>query len=603
MKGTVVNIWLNTIEKLYGTKMKEEVLAANGWDPHRIITPLEEIEDTRIKAIIGSFARKKDMTEDELWQTLGKHNVQSFHDWFPSYFETNTAMGFLMLMDKVHAQLTKMIPGAKPPRLIPEPVDEKNFIMVYKSTRGLQQYLMGLIEGVGEFFHEKIETKILEEYMEQDTHVVKIHLKFEKTPRKIRKYWLSSVLSFGFIRSISLKTALIPAVLSLIVQLRLSGLDGLLMALAVSAVVFLSVYLVSRLLLKPLHTIESDLREIRLLHLSEEVSVMTGDQLESLSHESAQMKAVLREEFTYYKGSMDDLYSFTGKFSEVAKKLSEVSGLIASSVEEVAEGASHQASETEESVHILSRNIEILNQISAKELEGKERLEKAAKQIEVSSENLENVFVTMNHMKNKFSAVNAQGKELGTKVQDIKTIVSTVESIAEQTNLLALNASIEAARAGEMGRGFSVVAEEIRKLAEDSRGAVSTINENLNEFVVGVNEMVHQVNSQYMELDSGTLTMETVTAESKEAVRSISDVTASISDISARLSEETERINDVFVNVHKLAAIAEENSASSQEMSANVTDFTAEISSLTENIDELEKVILFIKNDLKNIRL
>ena len=71
-------------------------------------------------------------------------------------------MGFLMLMDKVHAQLTKMIPGAKPPRLIPEPIDDKNFIMVYKSTRGLQHYLMGLIEGVGEFFNEKIEAQILE---------------------------------------------------------------------------------------------------------------------------------------------------------------------------------------------------------------------------------------------------------------------------------------------------------------------------------------------------------------------------------------------------------------------------------------------------------
>jgi methyl-accepting chemotaxis protein len=66
---------------------------------------------------------------------------------------------------------------------------------------------------------------------------------------------------------------------------------------------------------------------------------------------------------------------------------------------------------------------------------------------------------------------------------------------------------------------------------------------------------------------------------------------------------ETEKINQVFDNVHKLAAIAEENSASSQEMSANVTSFAGEISKLTENIDELEKVVLFLKNELKRYKL
>ena len=225
------------------------------------------------------------------------------------------------------------------------------------------------------------------------------------------------MLSFGFIRSISVKIALIPTVLSMIMQLQISGAENLLTVVAVPSVIFISVYLVSSLLLKPVHDIESELREIRSLNLSEDVNVLTGDKMESLSSESTKMKAALREEFTYYRGSVDDLYSYTEKFSEVAKKLSDVSGLIASSVEEVAEGASHQASETEESVTILSQNIEILNQISTKELEGKKRLEEAAKQIEISFSNLENVFAAMNLMKKNFSAVNIRGKELGSRVQ------------------------------------------------------------------------------------------------------------------------------------------------------------------------------------------
>src|SRR5690554_3186390 len=141
MKGTLVSIWLTTLTRLFGEDQKNEILIAAGWNPQRIITPLEEIDDTEIKGIIDKFAKKQGLKTEELYRILGKNNVQSFRDWFPSYFETNSAMGFLMMMDTVHTQLTKMIAGAKPPRLIPEPIDEKNFVMVYKSKRGLHHYL------------------------------------------------------------------------------------------------------------------------------------------------------------------------------------------------------------------------------------------------------------------------------------------------------------------------------------------------------------------------------------------------------------------------------------------------------------------------------
>ncbi len=603
MKGTVVSIWLNTISRIYGEKTKEEVLRANGWDPNRMITPLEEIDDHKIKGLIDAFARKQNLKSEELWRILGQNNIKSFHDWFPSYFQTDTAMGFLMLMDKVHTQLTKMIPGAKPPRLIPVPVDDKNFQMVYKSTRGLHHYLMGLIEGVGVHFGEKIEAQIAEESMENDVHVVKINLKFEKSPKIIRRYTFSKILSLGFIRSVGVKIALLPALISGGTVLALSGTGNLALLFSVPLSVFASVYFAGTLILKPVMDLKDELKEIENLNLAEELSVKTGDHIERIFEKASDTKAVLREEFTYYRGGMDDLYSFTGKFSKVAGNLSEVSELIASSVEEVAEGAMHQASETEASVSILSENIETLNRISSKELEGKANLEEAVKQIEQSFGDLEKVSGNLNLVKNNFSKVNDHGKELGIKVKDMISIVSTVESIAEQTNLLALNASIEAARAGEMGRGFSVVAEEIRKLAEDSKDAVTTINLNLNQFISGVNEMVFEVNNQYGELDQGTKTMDTVAMESKDASKRIHAVSDSISEISYQLSTETEKINHVFDNVIKLAAIAEENSASSQEMSANVTSFTTEIASLTENISELEKVVLFLKNELSRYKL
>ncbi len=603
MKGTLVSIWLTTLTRLYGENQKNEILKAAGWHPQRIITPLEEIDDAEIKGIMENFAKKEGMKIEELYRTLGVNNVQSFREWFPSYFETNSAMGFLMMMDTIHAQLTKMISGAKPPRLIPEPIDEKNFLMVYKSTRGLHHYLMGLIEGVGKHFGEKIDAEIVEETKEGEVYVVKIHLSFEKTPKKVKKYAFSRVLSLGFIKSFPLKSAILPALVSATAIFAVQGTQNLVLLISIPLMVLVSSAIGNLLLFKPVKDIKEEIEAIKVLDLSKELKIITADQFEGILGDLSEAKEHLKEEFTYYRGGMDDLYSFIGKFSKVAKNLGDVSELIASSVEEVAEGAQHQASETEASVSILAENIKILNEISTQELNGKKSLEDAVEQIEVSFKDLEKVSGKMNSVKQNFSKVNETGKDLGTKVKDIISIVGTVESIAEQTNLLALNASIEAARAGEMGRGFSVVADEIRKLAEDSKEAVSTINTNLNEFILGVNDMVAKVNDQYGELDAGTKTMENVTAESKTAAKRIHAVSGSISEISTKLSMETEKINQVFDNVHKLAAIAEENSASSQEMSANVTSFAGEISKLTENIDELEKVVLFLKNELKRYKL
>jgi methyl-accepting chemotaxis protein len=602
MKGSVVSVWLNTIEDVWGQNVKVQAMASVGWSADRMISPLDDIEDQTIFNLMGNVGGQVGISTDDVWRTVGRNNIKSFSKWFPSFFERSSLKAFLMMMDSVHAQLTKMIKGAKPPRLIPQEIDNTTFTITYQSKRGLFEYFQGLLEGAAEYFNEKMDLEILDKSQLSDgTHQMVMKIKAEKGTKTFKTYRATKLLSFGFMKYVPAKIALPPAVAATLVTGFATG-DWIIGG--ISGAVTLGIGLATaRIVWSPtLATIE-ELDQMKQLQFDSDTVISTGDRYEEIFDHINDVKDTLREDFILFKGGVDDIHNFNQKFKDVADNMTEVSDIISTNVQEVAEGAIHQATETEKSVGILSGNIEMLNALSQEEIERKDSLESAVNNIEKSFKELQDVSVNLNDIREKFAGVNDLGQDLSEKVQDIITIVSTVESIAEQTNLLALNASIEAARAGEHGRGFAVVAEEVRKLAEDSKDAVNTINSNLNLFTEEVNRMVTEVANQFVALEDGNKKLHTVAENNRAATDQISDVAEGIVELSLRLQSETQKVSEVFENMHTLAAIAEENSASSQEMSANVQQFTEQLQDFADYIVELEKLSVNLKTELKKYHL
>ncbi|PZT47112.1 chemotaxis protein, partial [Helicobacter valdiviensis] len=114
-----------------------------------------------------------------------------------------------------------------------------------------------------------------------------------------------------------------------------------------------------------------------------------------------------------------------------------------------------------------------------------------ASSLQQSAAAIEEISSSMQNVSDKTSEVTRQA-------EDIKNIVGVIKDIAEQTNLLALNAAIEAARAGEHGRGFAVVADEVRKLAERTGKSLNEIEANVNVLVQGINDMNESIKEQAM---------------------------------------------------------------------------------------------------------
>lgn len=601
MKGSVVQTWFSTLEEIYGEEPVLWAMDQVGWDKNRVITPLDDIDETIIRDFMGALSKKLNIPEGAIWREVGKKNIETFSKWFPSYFERASLKGFLMMMDEVHYQLTRMIKGAKPPRLIATELGSDVITIEYRSHRGMYDYFLGLLEGSSNFFGEKLEILEREEDKEGDIYILKVKLKFEKGTVRSKRFSINRILSLGLIRWLPFKIGLLVGVLSLPV-LAFGGVSGSYLAVLSTAIGIIAVF-ASWLLLLPQKTLMQDVAKIRQKDFTEVRTLKTADMTESISRTLADGIEDMKKDILFLKGGIDDMYSYTERFSVIADYMAKVSDNISDVVQEVASGAIHQAEETEKSVYVLSENVEYLKSLVEQENESKKELEEAVEEIRHSYNSIQDVVATIQAIREDFAKVNEQAAALVRRANDMAAIVETVKNIAWQTNMLALNASIEASRAGETGKGFAVVAERIRTLAENSSQSTEDIRKNLELVSSEIKSLDNQISARFEELDRGSEILKKAADQNLQSTARISSVSDNIIELVVQLSAQAEKIASVFENIHSLAAIAEQNSASAEEMSASVTEYSSKIKDLMAGIQELKELANLFKESLGKYRI
>ena len=306
-----------------------------------------------------------------------------------------------------------------------------------------------------------------------------------------------------------------------------------------------------------------------------------------------------------YKILKDSINSFgeamcdaLGQVSDAVQATASASNQISSSTEELAAGAQEQSSQTTE----VAGAIEQMTKTILETTSNVGHASKTAKASgDIAREGGKVVSDTINGM-NRIAEVVTQAaamvKELGNNSDKIGEIVQVIDDIADQTNLLALNAAIEAARAGEQGRGFAVVADEVRKLAERTTKATKEIATMIKQIQKDTGNAVISMGKGTEEVESGKKLAQKSETALNEIINSSSEVVSNISQVAAASEEQSAAAEQISKNIESISAVVNESAAGTQQIARAAED----LNRLTDNLQNLVSRFKISKNNQTTTR-
>ncbi len=340
-------------------------------------------------------------------------------------------------------------------------------------------------------------------------------------------------------------------------------------------------------LLEPLRDLGGVMIEAGEGDLSLRAEVVRDDEIGLLAGECNGLIGSLATIASGVRRSAETVSAAASQLSASSEEISSSTVEISSSVQQIAHGAELQSRKVEETSSAMEEIAGGIGVVAKTAETASEVGQEAARYAEEGASTTNEAIAKIVEIRQAIETLAGSVDILGQRSAQIGSIVDVITSIADQTNLLSLNAAIEAARAGESGRGFSVVAEEVRKLAEGSGKAAEQIGDLIKEVQEETAKAVKLMDIGTREVALGT---EVVGRTGESLVRinaAVSRASELAEQIAAAMSQQASRTAGVDKAMHDIAAVVEENAASAEETAAAAQQQTACMQEISSSAQEL----------------
>jgi methyl-accepting chemotaxis protein len=377
----------------------------------------------------------------------------------------------------------------------------------------------------------------------------------------------------------------------------------LIMACIATVIAGLIGWFVARMIGSPVIALRDLMKEGEQGNLRVRVDVRTRDEIGQLGISFNQMMEKITQLVQQTNVSAQEVLSTAGELSEASKKTATSAREIAVATEEIASGASSLAVESErgnELTHHIGLQMKAV-------VDANVQMGTAATTVQKSSEQ---GIEYMSELISKTNSTEAMTRSMVEKVDNLKEstrsirkILDVLNNITKQTNILSLNATIEAARAGTAGKGFMVVADEIRKLADQSRQSIAIVGQIIETIQREIDETVKVLSQAYPIFQEQILSVKEADSIFKEVqthmggfVQQLTEVTESISQLDASQGV----LSDAMSNV---SAVAQQSSATSEEVASLSSEQMSISSGLVRLSDKLEELSNSLQDSLSKFRV
>lgn len=350
-------------------------------------------------------------------------------------------------------------------------------------------------------------------------------------------------------------------------------------------------------------------------HINKHLGLMRSGRISELKHLPVTTSDEIGRMTNNFNGLMNSISSLISLMMNMSEELSSLTGQLASTGEEIT-ASSEEVSATIQNISIdMNAQNEMVKGAQSDITKIKSLSESVTSKVNMSqtaskkannasSQGLNKVFETIKNydlIVNNVDSTLQKIQLLQTRSEQINEILDIITKISEQTDLLALNAAIEAARVGEYGKGFTVVAEEIRELAEQSSQSTKRIASLIKEIRDDIETTVDMITSQHKNVNDGKLLMNETKDEFEQISKAITLVVNMIKEISNASEEQMGSIESYVNKVAEISDLSTRTSTNTEEIAASIEQQSASMEEILSNVQEIDAKSLKLKNIEKDI--